>query len=142
KDSTPFSVALSALQDQIGYTFESDGLLRRAMTHSSFSGENNKALSVLGASIVETSASLSLLTLNIDISAMDLSRSVSETSKVEGSCTVDGTRLGLQKILRVSRNTNSSSPPVICGAFRAIFGAISIDSGSVDRATKIFLRVH
>lgn len=43
-------------------------------------------------------------------------------------------RLGLQKIIRVSSKTDSSTASVVCGAFRAIFGAISIDARSVDSA--------
>ncbi|KAA8540843.1 hypothetical protein F0562_024806 [Nyssa sinensis] len=124
------------------YSFQSIGLLRRAMTHSSYSEENNRALSVLGADVIETSVALRSLGKNIEISAKDLNRQISEISKVEKSCAVDGMRLGLQKVVRVSPKTNSSTPAVVCGAFRAIFGAIAIDTGKSDDAGSVFWSVH
>lgn len=140
--SSPFETALITLQKQIGFTFQKIGLLRRAMTHASFSEENNKALSILGANIIETSASLRLLGQNIEISAKEMSRRISEVSKVESSCAADALRLGLHKVVRVSSKTNSSAPVVVCGAFRAIFGAIALDVGKSDDAGSIFWVVH
>lgn len=124
------------------YTFKSIGLLRRAMTHASFSEENNRALAIVGASVIETSASLRYLGKDIDLPAKDLNLRLSEISSVETSCAVDGSRLGLQKIVRVSAKTNSSTPALVCGAFRAIIGAIAIDAGNSDDAGKIFWVVH
>ncbi|PIN04807.1 Ribonuclease III [Handroanthus impetiginosus] len=139
---TPFSIALENLQKQINYTFKNIGLLGRAMTHASFSEENNKALSVLGASVIETSVALQALIKNVDILAKDLNLRISDASKVEGSCNADGTRLGLQKIVRVSHKTNVTAPAVVCGAFRAIFGAVAVDTGSSDEAGGIYEKVH
>ncbi|RVW52838.1 Protein nuclear fusion defective 2 [Vitis vinifera] len=112
------------------------------MTHSSFSEENNKALSILGASTIETSVSLQYLKKDIEASAKDLNRRISEISQVESSCAVDAMRLGLQKVIRVSPKTNASTPAVVCGAFRAIFGAIAMDTGKSDDAGKVFWSVH
>lgn len=123
------------------YTFQSIGLLRRAMTHASFSEENNKALTILGSNVIEASTSFRYLAKDIDISAKDLNQRVAEISKVK-YCVVDGLRLGLQKVVRVSPKTNSSTPVVVCGAFRAIFGAIAVDIGKVDDAGSIFWAVH
>lgn len=61
---------------------------------------------------------------------------------MESSCAVDGLRLGLQKVVRVSPKTNSSAPVVVCGAFRAIFGAIAIDTANCDAAVNIFWAFH
>lgn len=124
------------------YTFQNVGLLRRAMTHSSYSEENNKALSILGEKVIETSVSMLLLVHNIDTSSSDLNDKISQVSKVETSCAGDGMHLGLQDIVRVSSNTNSTTPSVVCGAFRAIFGAVSLDTGSADSAGKLFLKIH
>ncbi|KAG8378947.1 hypothetical protein BUALT_Bualt07G0037500 [Buddleja alternifolia] len=112
------------------------------MTHASFSGENNKALSILGASVIETSVALQSLIKDVDISAKDLNNRIAEVSKVESSCTADGTRLGLQKIVRVSPKTDATAPAVICGAFRAIFGAIAVDTGCSDEAGRIFGKIR
>ncbi|KAK9278475.1 hypothetical protein L1049_028041 [Liquidambar formosana] len=139
---SPFSSALKTLQGQINHTFQDIGLLRRAMTHASYSEENNKALSVLGTFIIETSVSLHYLRKNIDISGKDLSRRVAEISKVNSSCAVDAMRLGLHKVIRVSPKTDSSAPAVVCSGFRAIFGAVAIDTGKSDDAKKVFWYVH
>lgn len=112
------------------------------MTHPSFSEENNKALSVLGASVIETSVSLTSLSIDIDISPKILNRRIAEISKVEGSCDLDGMQLELHKIVRVSRKTNSTAPALVCGTFRAIFGAIAIDKGNSDEAARVFWHVH
>ncbi|OMO81548.1 hypothetical protein CCACVL1_12368 [Corchorus capsularis] len=142
KPSSPFSQALETLQNKTGYTFKSIGLLRRAMTHSSFSRENNKALSTLGTHIIETSVSVHSLEENIDMSSKELNNLISEISNVDSSCAVDGMRLWLQKVVRVSPKTDPSTATIVCGAFRAMFGAIAIDSGSTDEAGNVFWSVH
>ena len=71
-----------------------------------------------------------------------MNRHISEISKVESSCAADGLRLGLHKVVRVSPKTDSSSPAVVCGAFRAVFGAIALDVGKSDDAGSIFWAVH
>ncbi|KDP31125.1 hypothetical protein JCGZ_11501 [Jatropha curcas] len=136
--SSPFDSALESLQKQINYTFLDVGLLRRAMTHPSFSQENNKVLSILGFNVIETFVSLLFIGEDIDISSKVLNRRLSEISKVETSCAVDGMRLGLHEVVRVSSKTNSTAPLVVCGAFRAIFGAIAIDTGKSDDAGSVF----
>ncbi|KAF4378681.1 hypothetical protein F8388_006132 [Cannabis sativa] len=110
--SSSFSKAIEFLQGQIGYNFKNVGLLRRAMTHSSYSEENNRALNIFGASIIETSASLYYLKNDIDISPEELNTRITDVSKVETSCAKDGTRLGLHKVVRVSHKstTNPSTP--------------------------------
>ncbi|XP_021890873.1 protein NUCLEAR FUSION DEFECTIVE 2 [Carica papaya] len=140
--SSPFSAAIKALQKQIGYEFESVGLLRRAMTHPSYSEENNKALSILGVHIIETAVSLRYLGKDVDTSAGDLNHRISEISEVVSSCANDGRGLGLEKVVRVSSKTNSSIPGVVCGAFRAMVGAIALDSEKSDDAGRIFWTLH
>ncbi|CAM8885686.1 unnamed protein product [Rhodiola kirilowii] len=139
--SSPFSSALDTLQKQIGYDFHSVDLLRRAMTHPSFSEENNRGLSILGASAVQTFVALRYLQKDIDIPAKELSLKMAEIGSVERSCAVDGIRLGLEKVVRVAPKSNVSES-VVCGAFRAIFGAIAIDVGGADEAASVFWRVH
>ncbi|CAN6717941.1 unnamed protein product [Malus baccata var. baccata] len=124
------------------YKYKKIGLLRRAMTHASFSEENNKALSILGANVIETSVSMRSLESNLEISAKELNRRISDVSKVESSCAADGKRLGLHKVVRVSPKTDSSAPLVVCGAFRAVFGAIALDTEKADDAGEYFWRVH
>ncbi|XP_047259588.1 protein NUCLEAR FUSION DEFECTIVE 2-like [Capsicum annuum] len=143
RPTSPFSIALETLQNQIQYTFQDVELLRRALTHASYSGENNRALSILGEKVIEGPVSLQLLSKDIDMPPKDLNRVIVDlSSNVVSSCVADGGRLGLQKIIRVSRKTNLSAPAVVCGAFRAVFGAIAIDKSSLDSAGKVFLTIH
>jgi len=138
--STPFSAALDALQTKIDYKFESIVLLRRAVTHASFSEENNKALSILGASVIEASLALKSLAKDLDISSKDLNHKILEACNVE-SCAKEGSQLGLQNVVRVSPKTDPSTPAVVCGAFRAVIGAIAVDTGKFDDAVRVFLGV-
>lgn len=124
------------------YTFENIGILRRAVTHASFSEENNKALSILGASVIESSIALKSLTNNMDISPKDLNRRISEICNVETSCAKDGSKWGLEKVVRVSPKTDSSTPAVVCGAFRAVIGAVALDTGSSEEAMRVFWKGH
>ncbi|KAF3588914.1 hypothetical protein F2Q69_00028016 [Brassica cretica] len=140
--SSPFATNLATLQSQIGYNFTNLNLLRRAMTHASFSQENNKALSVFGSHLIETSVSLHLLSKDIDTSSKALTRLIAEVSNVDSSCALDGNRLGLERVIRVSPKTDASNSAIVCGGFRAIFGAVAIDSGMVDEAIKVFWKVH
>ncbi|KAL7098585.1 hypothetical protein ACP275_09G026500 [Erythranthe tilingii] len=142
KLTTPFSISLVTLQNQINYTFNNVGLLRRAMTHASFSEENNKALSILGASVIETFVALKSLTKDVDISAKDLNVAIADVAKIDSSCNADGTRLGLQNIVRVSHKTDATAPAVVCGAFRAVCGAVAVDAGSSDVAGRIYGKIH
>lgn len=139
---SPFSIALKNLQNHINYSFDNVQLLVRALTHASFSEENNKALSILGLSVIEASSTLDLLNRDMDISTKDLNRKISELINVEASCTVDGMSLGLEKVIRVSPKTNSSAPNVVCGAFRAIFGAVAVDGDSLDKAQTVYLGIQ
>lgn len=112
------------------------------MTHPSYSEENNKALSILGVHIIETAVSLRYLGKDVDTSAGDLNHRISEISEVVSSCANDGRGLGLEKVVRVSSKTNSSIPGVVCGAFRAMVGAIALDSEKSDDAGRIFWTLH
>ncbi|KAJ8637237.1 hypothetical protein MRB53_011504 [Persea americana] len=121
--SSSFPAALQALQKQIGYQFQTVDLLRRAMTHPSYSRDNNKILSYLGLRTIQSTASLRLISRDPEMSPKDLDRRITEISR-EDACAVGATRLGLEKVVRVSEKTDVSAPVVLCGAFGAIFAAL------------------
>ncbi|KAI3858453.1 hypothetical protein MKW98_021818 [Papaver atlanticum] len=139
--SSEFSTSLETLQKRIGYEFKNVNLLRRAMTHASYSGENNKALSDLGLDVIKTSIALNCLKKDIDISVRDLNSQITKVTEVN-TCAIEGTRLGLQNIIRVPMKGNSSAPPVVCSGFRGLFGAIAVDTGKADDAGNVFWNVH
>ncbi|XP_013595516.1 PREDICTED: protein NUCLEAR FUSION DEFECTIVE 2 [Brassica oleracea var. oleracea] len=94
--------------------------------------EHNKALTIFGTHLIETSVSLKSLAKDIDISSKVLTRLIAEVSNVNSSCALDGHRLGLERVIRVSSKTDASNSAILCAAFRAFFGAVATDSGMVD----------
>nr|GEV85653.1 protein nuclear fusion defective 2 [Tanacetum cinerariifolium] len=140
--SSSFSASLETLQKHLNYEFQNVILLRRAMTHSSYSLENNKEFSILGERLIETTVALRSLTEDIDISLGDLNDKISEVSDVDTSCGADGMRLGLQEMVRVSSSTDSSTSSIVCDAFRAMLWTIALDSGKCDDAHNVFWAVH
>jgi hypothetical protein len=68
--SSPFDAALSQLQARIGYDFRAPDLLRRAMTHASYSRENGRALAVLGLAASQSAAALRALANDYDAAAL------------------------------------------------------------------------
>lgn len=44
-------------------------------------------------------------------------------------------------MVRVSVKTNSSNSGIVCSAFRAMFGAVAIDSGKADTAGDVFWKL-
>ncbi|KAK9117076.1 hypothetical protein Sjap_016023 [Stephania japonica] len=136
--SSPFDLALQSLQAKIEYKFVNIDLLRRAATHSSYSRANNRALSVLGSNLLSTIASLRCLDNNIDATPLDLSRAIVNADSV-ANCAAVGFSLGLDEVIRVAAaETDSKSPSIVCGAFRAVLGAVALDSGKLDRAAEVF----
>ncbi|KAL6638650.1 hypothetical protein ACP70R_023761 [Stipagrostis hirtigluma subsp. patula] len=139
--SSPFDAALAALQKQIGYTFRAPDLLRRAMTHASYSRENGRALAVLGLAASQSAAALRALAADHDASASAVSRRAREAA-TEAACAAAGARAGIPRVVRVAAGTNASAAPVVCGALRALVGAVAVDAGSADAAGEVFWRLH
>ena len=105
------------------------------MNHAS-SEENNKALSILGTHLIETSALLGSLEKDIDMSSKELNKLVLEISNVESSCSVDGALLGLQKVVRVSPKTDPSSPTIVCIAFEQYLVLLLLILGTLMKVQK------
>jgi dsRNA-specific ribonuclease len=139
--TSPFDAALAALQKQIGYAFRSPDLLRRAMTHASYSRENGRALAVLGLAASQSAAALRALAADRDASASAVSRRTSEAAG-EAACAAAGARAGIPSIVRVAGGTKASAPSVVCGALRALVGAVAVDNGTADAAGEVFWRLQ
>ena len=139
--SSPFDAALAALQGRIGYAFGSPDLLRRAMTHASYSRENGRALAVLGLAAAESAAALRALAADRDAPASAVSRAARDAAG-EPACAAAGARAGIPGVVRVAGSTKASAPPVVCGALRALLGAVAVDNGTADAAAEVFWRLH
>jgi hypothetical protein len=57
-------------------------------------------------------------------------------------CAEAGDRVGIPAIVRVAAGTNASAGPVVCGALRALVGAVAVDAGSSDAASKVYWKLH
>uniref|UniRef100_A0A0D9W1J8 RNase III domain-containing protein n=1 Tax=Leersia perrieri TaxID=77586 RepID=A0A0D9W1J8_9ORYZ len=139
--SSPFDAALATLQKQIGYEFRSPDLLRRAMTHASYSRENGRALAVLGLAAAQSAASLRALAADHDASASAVSRRARDAS-AESACAAAAARVGIPSIVRVAAGTKATAAPVVCGALRALVGAVAVDANSTHAAEEVFWKLH
>ncbi|XP_044361789.1 protein NUCLEAR FUSION DEFECTIVE 2 [Triticum aestivum] len=140
-ESSPFDAALAALQGRMGYAFRSPDLLRRAMTHASYSRENGRALAVLGLAAAESAAALRALAADRDAPASAVSRAARDAAG-EPACAAAGARAGIPGVVRVAGSTKASAPPVVCGALRALLGAVAVDNGTAAAAAEVFWRLH
>lgn len=116
----------------IGYNFQSAELLRTALTHRSFSADNNERLEFLGDSLLNLFIAEALYQRFADFSEGDLSRA--RASLVSGkTLAVVGAEFGLGDYLRLgSGETNSGGrrrESIIADAVEAIIGAIYLDAG-------------
>lgn len=133
--SQAFSSGLEILQNRTGYKFKSVDLLRQAMTHSSYSLDNNHALSLLGLNAMEAAAALSIVGVDPNASPAAVNARIAKISGFD-DCVSNGKRLAIESLVRVAKKTSASSPNVICSAYRAIYGAIAVDAGGLDAASK------
>ncbi|KAB8094531.1 hypothetical protein EE612_021727 [Oryza sativa] len=139
--SSPFDAALATLQNQIAYRFHAPDLLRRAMTHASYSRENGRALAVLGLAASQSAAALRALAADHDASASAVSRRARDASG-EAACVAAAARVGIPSIVRVAAGTKPTAPPVVCGALRALIGAVAVDANSTHAAEEVFWKLH
>uniref|UniRef100_A0A0E0D9P8 RNase III domain-containing protein n=1 Tax=Oryza meridionalis TaxID=40149 RepID=A0A0E0D9P8_9ORYZ len=141
--SSPFDAALATLQNQIAYRFHAPDLLRRAMTHASYSRENGRALAVLGLAASQSAAALRALAADHDASASAsaVSRRARDASG-EAACVAAAARVGIPSIVRVAAGTKPTAPLVVCGALRALIGAVAVDANSTHAAEEVFWKLH
>ena len=143
--------SLGELEKKIGYEFDSKALLKRAMSHSSYSNEtagdptlSNERLEFLGDAILEASVSLHLFREYPSKQEGELTRMraslVCERSL--GSC---GKAFGLQRFLLLGRGEELSGGreriSIIADAVEALIGAVYLDGGvgAADGLIKLIL---
>lgn len=121
----------SALEKRIAYTFKQEQLLRRAMTHKSFSADNNERLEFLGDTVLNSLIGVKLYQA---FPKFDEGR----LSKMRASL-VNGEALGalakeinLGDYLRLGKGEQRSGGrdrvSVLEDAFEALIGAVFLDS--------------
>ena len=132
---------LEELQKRIGYTFKDLALLKRALTHSSYSNETgarnhhllcNERLEFLGDSVLSLITSEYLYGSFPELPEGDLTRMRAATV-CEGALASYAEKIGLGEFLLLGKGERQSGgakkPAVIADAFEAILAAIYLDAG-------------
>ena len=129
--STPGG-ALAALQQRLGYRFSQPELLRRALTHRSFSAEHNERLEFLGDAVLSLAISGLLYERHADSDEGDLTRVRAHLVR-EDSLHRVALGLGLPEVLRMSegelRGGGQQRPSLLADALEAVIGAVFLDGG-------------
>lgn len=134
------SNSLFELQQTMGYVFRDLGLLRTALTHSSFANENkcesNERMEFLGDSILNFLVAEKLFESRLDAGEMTVARAAAVSRNplakaVEKLGALDYLRLGVgaEKEKHVSVKFKSD-------IFECLIGAIYLDSRSLDECRK------
>ncbi len=138
----------AACMDRLGYRFRDDGLLRRALTHSSLAveqhrmGEDNERLEYLGDAVLEHLVSRHLYDTHPEMREGALTR-LRSSLVCEGALASAARRLGLGAYILLSRGEEQSGgrdkDSILSDAFEAVLAAVYLDGG-LDEAQKLVLQ--
>ena len=125
-------ISLQELQRTLQYSFQNPALLQRALTHRSFSADNNERLEFLGDSVLSLAISSLLYERLRELPEGDLSRVRSNLVK-EGTLHQIALKLQLPDLLRLGEGESKSGgkqrPSILADAVEAILGAVYLDAG-------------
>jgi len=135
-------LSLEELQSRMGYRFENEDYLRRAMTHSSFANETgsprhhllcNERLEFLGDSVLSLITSDFLYRQYPELPEGDLTRMRAALVREEALASY-ARKLGLGEFLLLGKGERNSGgadkDAVIADAFEATLAAIYLDAGA------------
>ncbi|MFA9438521.1 ribonuclease III [Uliginosibacterium sp. sgz301328] len=135
---------LSALERAIDYRFQQPGLLRQAVTHRSFSADNNERLEFLGDSILNMVVAMALYGRFATLKEGELSRLRASLVRQEALQLI-AERIGVGEALRLGegelRSGGHRRPSILADATEAIFGAVFLDGG-FDAARRVIDRLY
>ena len=131
-------VDLKQCMDKLGYRFQSEGLLRRALTHSSMAveqhrmGEDNERLEYLGDAVLEHLVSRHLFDAHPEMREGALTR-LRSSLVCEGALSAAARRLGLNEFILLSRGEEQcggrDKDSILSDAFEAVLAAVYLDGG-------------
>ena len=125
-------ITLQDLQQQLQHDFQNPVLLQRALTHRSFSADNNERLEFLGDSVLSLAISSLLYQRLRELPEGDLSRVRSNLVK-EGTLHQIAVKLQLSDLLRLgegeAKSGGKNRPSILADAVEAILGAVYLDAG-------------
>lgn len=136
--------SLSGLKNKIKYDFKNHELLSLALTHRSFSKNNNERLEFLGDSILNFTIAAELYKKFPDVPEGDLSRLRSSLVDKDTLAKV-ATSLGLGEYIKLGGGELKTGgwrrDSILADATEAIFGAVYEDAGIVE-AQALVLRLY
>lgn len=116
----------------IGHRFSDSALLQRALTHRSYSAENNERLEFLGDSVVNCAVALELYRKFPQLSEGDLSRlRASLVSQPSLAAVAQHYQFGELLLLGEGevKSGGARRPSMLADAVEAVIGAVFIDAG-------------
>lgn len=123
---------LIALQQRLQHEFANPALLQRAVTHRSFSSDNNERLEFLGDSVLGLAISSLLFARLTSLPEGDLSRVRANLVKEETLHKL-ALKLQLPDLLRLGEGESKSGgkqrPSILADAVEALIGAVYLDAG-------------
>ena len=127
--------------DRLGYRFQDEGLLRRALTHSSLAveqhrmGEDNERLEYLGDAVLEHLVSRYLFDTHPEMREGALTR-LRSSLVCESALSAAARRLGLGEYLLLSRGEEQcggrEKDSILSDAFEAVLAAVYLDGGLAE----------
>ena len=131
-------VDLKQCMDRLGYRFQNEGLLRRALTHSSMAveqhrmGEDNERLEYLGDAVLEHLVSRHLFDAHPEMREGALTR-LRSSLVCESALSAAARRLGLNEHILLSRGEEQcggrDKDSILSDAFEAVLAAVYLDGG-------------
>ena len=131
-------VDLKQCMDKLGYRFQNEGLLRRALTHSSMAveqhrmGEDNERLEYLGDAVLEHLVSRHLFDAHPEMREGALTR-LRSSLVCESALSAAARRLGLNDFILLSRGEEQcggrDKDSILSDAFEAVLAAVYLDGG-------------
>jgi len=119
------------LQQRLQHNFSEPALLQRALTHRSFSADNNERLEFLGDSVLSLAVSTLLYQRLQSLPEGDLSRVRANLVK-EGTLHQIALKLELSGLLRLGEGEAKSGgkqrPSILADAVEALIGAVYLDA--------------
>jgi len=135
---------ITKLQEIINYNFNDQALLKLALTHRSYSRQNNERMEFVGDAILDYVISINLYTRYPHFSEGQLSKS--RTALVSHDTLVEiSTKIGLGQYLLLGNGEEKSGgrmrPSILGDCLEALIAAVALDSSYIQ-ATKVIEKLY
>ena len=129
---SPYSIAKEGIVNRLGYLFKNAALLTQALTHRSYSSNNNERLEFLGDGALNFIIANQLYNRFNKLPEGDLSRLRAQLVKESTLCEI-ALSLNIGEALKLGEGELKSAgwkrPSILADALEAIVGAVYIDGG-------------